>query len=57
LGAPSDGDDLFRLKTLLLYIEEIRGNKTPEALIQLQYFESLTVIDDDFLKSGSSLRD
>ena len=40
--------DSLEMVNFLLYIEEIRGQEIPEALIQPEFFTSLRVIHDTF---------
>ena len=42
--------DSLEMVNFLLYIEEIRGQEIPEALVQPQYFTSLRVIHDTFFR-------
>jgi acyl carrier protein len=42
--------DSLDMVNFLLYIEEIRGQEIPEALVQPQYFTSLRVIHDTFFR-------
>ena len=42
--------DSLEMVNFLLYIEEIRGQEIPEALIQPEYFTSLRVIHDTFFR-------
>lgn len=42
--------DSLQMVNFLLYIEEIRGQEIPEALVQPRYFTSLRVIHDTFFR-------
>jgi acyl carrier protein len=42
--------DSLQMVNFLLYIESIRGEEIPEALIQPEYFVSLRVIHDTFFR-------
>ena len=42
--------DSLQMVNFLLYIEEIRGQEIPEALVQPQYFTSLRMIHDTFFR-------
>jgi acyl carrier protein len=42
--------DSLEMVNFLLYIEEIRGQEIPEALVQPRYFTSLRVIHDTFFR-------
>jgi len=42
--------DSLEMVNFLLYIEQIRGEEIPEALIQPEYFVSLRVIHDTFFQ-------
>jgi acyl carrier protein len=42
--------DSFEMVNFLLYIEEIRGQEIPEALVQPRYFTSLRMIHDTFFR-------
>lgn len=42
--------DSLEMVNFLLYIEEIRGQEIPEALVQPRYFTSLRVINDTFFR-------
>ena len=42
--------DSLEMVNFLLYIEEVRGQEIPEALVQPQYFTSLRVIHDTFFR-------
>jgi acyl carrier protein len=43
--------DSLEMVNFLLYIEELRGQEIPEALIQPECFTSLRVIHDTFFQS------
>jgi acyl carrier protein len=43
--------DSLEMVNFLLFIEEIRGQEIPEALIQPEFFTSLRVIHDTFFRS------
>jgi len=42
--------DSLEMVNFLLFIEEIRGQEIPEALIQPEFFTSLRVIHDTFFR-------
>jgi acyl carrier protein len=42
--------DSLEMVNFLLYVEEIRGQEIPEALVQPRYFTSLRVIHDTFFR-------
>lgn len=42
--------DSLEMVNFVLYVEEIRGQEIPEALVQPQYFTTLRVIHDTFFR-------